>query len=39
VGPIRERPILWRGQVIRRLYYRIAAGYRPQAVRRLRWAR
>lgn len=34
VGPIREKIIHWRGQVIRHLYYRIAAGYRPAAVRR-----
>lgn len=38
VGPIQQRPILWRGQLLRHLYYRIAAGYRPQAVRRLHWA-
>jgi len=34
VGPIQEKIIHWRGQVIRHLYYRIAAGYRPAAVRR-----
>jgi dolichol-phosphate mannosyltransferase len=34
VGPIQEQTIRWRGQVIRHLYYRIAAGYRPDAVRR-----
>ncbi len=34
VGPIQEQTISWRGQVIRHLYYRIAAGYRPDAVRR-----
>lgn len=36
VGPIREQTLHWRGQVIRHLYYRVAAGYRPAAVRRLR---
>ncbi len=35
VGPIREQTLRWRGQVIRHLYYRIAAGYRPQSVRRV----
>ena len=35
VGPIEEQTIRWRGQVIRHLYYRIAAGYRPDAVRRV----
>ena len=34
VGPIHEQTIHWRGQVIRHLYYRVAAGYRPAAVRR-----
>jgi len=34
VGPIHEQLIHWRGQVIRHLYYRVAAGYRPAAVRR-----
>ncbi len=34
VGPLREKIIHWRGQVIRHLYYRVAAGYRPAAVRR-----
>lgn len=36
VGPIREQTIRWRGQVARHLYYRVAEGYRPDAVRRLR---
>jgi dolichol-phosphate mannosyltransferase len=36
VGPIREQTIRWRGQVARHLYYRIADGYRPDAVRRVR---
>lgn len=36
VGPIQERIIHWRGQVIRHLYYRVAAGYRPQTVQRVR---
>lgn len=34
VGPIQEQTIRWRGLVIRHLYYRIGAGYRPDAVRR-----
>ncbi|HCZ47727.1 MAG TPA: hypothetical protein DCZ11_01840, partial [Gammaproteobacteria bacterium] len=36
VGPIREQTIRWRGQVARHLYYRVATGYRPDAVRRTR---
>jgi dolichol-phosphate mannosyltransferase len=32
VGPIQEQIIHWRGQVIRHLYYRVAAGYRRAAV-------
>lgn len=35
VGPIQEQTLRWRGQVIRHLYYRVAAGYRPDAVRRV----
>ena len=35
-GPIQEQLIHWRGQVARHLYYRVAAGYRPQMVRRVR---
>ena len=34
VGPLMAQTIRWRGQVIRHLYYRLAAGYRPDAVRR-----
>ena len=39
VGPIREQTIRWRGQVARHLYYRVATGYRPDAVRRTRTER
>jgi dolichol-phosphate mannosyltransferase len=39
VGPVREQVIHWRGQVARHLYYRVAAGYRPDAVRRIRQER